>query len=138
MYVFDTDVLSLLMKGRMPDRACRRLAEVPAERAATTAITIGELHYGAHRSVATQRWLAAIAVVLRRLRRLSFDAEAGRLYGELRARLEALGMRLDDADLRIASICVAHDCTLVTGNSRHFERVPGLRCENWLRDAPLA
>jgi len=42
------------------------------------------------------------------------------------------GQRLDDPDLRIAAICVAHDLTLVTGNVRHFERVPGLRVENWL------
>ena len=46
--------------------------------------------------------------------------------------LEAVGRPLEDADLQIAAICLAHDLTLVTGNVRHFERVPGLRVENWL------
>ncbi len=54
------------------------------------------------------------------------------LYAEIRVALEASGQRLDDPDLRIAAICLAHDLTLVTGNVRHFERVPGLRVENWL------
>ena len=62
-----------------------------------------------------------------------FDEPAARAYAEMRVELESIGQRLDDPDLRIAAICVArHDLTLVTGNGRHFERVPGLRVENWL------
>ncbi len=61
-----------------------------------------------------------------------FDEPAAGLYAEIRVALEASGQRLDDPDLRIAAICLAHDLTLVTGNVRHFERVPGLRVENWL------
>lgn len=37
-----------------------------------------------------------------------------------------------EPDLRIASIALAHDLTLVTGNARHFSRVPGLNVENWM------
>lgn len=132
MYVFDTDVLSLLMKGRLPEKARRRLAAVPAERAMTTAITLGELHYGALRSSATTRWLAAIKRVVETMGCLAFDAAAARRYAEIRAYLERKGRRLDDADLRIAAICSATDHILVSGNTRHFARVPGLRHENWL------
>ena len=56
--VFDTDVLSLLMRGRLPEQARRRMARVAPEDAKTTAITLGELHYGALRSAAARRWLA--------------------------------------------------------------------------------
>ena len=42
------------------------------------------------------------------------------------------GTPISDADMRIASIALAHDLTIVTGNIRHFERVPGLSVENWL------
>jgi tRNA(fMet)-specific endonuclease VapC len=45
------------------------------------------------------------------------------------------GQRLDGPDLRIAAIALSRDLTLVTGNVRHFERVPGLRIENWLESA---
>jgi len=63
---------------------------------------------------------------------LLFDEPAARSYAEIRVELEAAGRRLEDPDIRIAAICLAHDLTLVTGNVRHFERVPGLRVENWL------
>ena len=54
------------------------------------------------------------------------------VYGPLRARLEATGKPLDDPDLRIASIALARDLTLVTGHVKHFARIPDLRIENWL------
>jgi len=135
VYVFDTDVLSLLMKGRLPTQARERLAGVPSERARTTTITLGELFYGALRSGAARRWLSAIDQVTEHLSCLPFDERAAKHYGELRAHLEAKGRRLDDADLRIAAICVATDHVLVSGNARHFERVPGLKYENWLRNS---
>lgn len=54
------------------------------------------------------------------------------MYGPLRAQLEASGERLDEPDLRIASIALSRELTLVTGNVRHFARVPGLDVEDWL------
>src|SRR5947207_1211133 len=110
--------MSLLMKGRLPDAARTRLAAVPAERARTTTITLGELFYGALRSGAARRWLTAIEAVTTRLTCLPFDETAAQRYGELRAHLEAAGRRLDDANLRIAAICVATDHVLVSGNSK--------------------
>ena len=61
-----------------------------------------------------------------------FDAPAAEIYASLRARLEREGRRLADLDLMIAAICLARGLTLVTGNVRHFSRVPDLRVENWL------
>lgn len=63
---------------------------------------------------------------------LPFDEAAAETYGSLRARLEAEGTPLAEPDTRIASIALAHRLTLVTGNVRHFDRVPGLGVENWL------
>ncbi|HSR22290.1 MAG TPA: hypothetical protein VLW53_01985 [Candidatus Eisenbacteria bacterium] len=50
----------------------------------------------------------------------------------MRADLERSGRPLAEPDLRIAAIALAHDLTLVTGNGRHFSRIPGLRVESWL------
>ena len=57
---------------------------------------------------------------------------AARRYGEVRTELERRGTPLGDADLRIAAIALARGLTVVTGNIRHFQRVPGLQVENWL------
>lgn len=48
--------------------------------------------------------------------------------------MERLGITLGDADLRIAAIALARGLTVVTGNVRHFQRVPGLPIENWLEE----
>jgi tRNA(fMet)-specific endonuclease VapC len=63
---------------------------------------------------------------------LSFDEPAARIYGRVRAEMERRGTPIDEADLRIASIALARQLTVVTGNVRHFGRVPGLVVENWL------
>ena len=63
---------------------------------------------------------------------LSFDAPAASVYATLRADLGARGRRLDEPDLRIASIVLSNGLTLVTGNVRHFARVGGLDVQNWL------
>jgi len=65
---------------------------------------------------------------------LPFDRAAAEVYGLLRVDLERRGERVDDPDLRIVSIALACDLTLVTGNVRHFARGPGLRIENCLDD----
>lgn len=62
-----------------------------------------------------------------------FDGQAAERCGSLRPHLEAVSQRLDESDLRIAAIALVNDLTLITGNTRHFSRVPGLRVEDWTR-----
>ena len=64
-----------------------------------------------------------------------FDAAAAERYGHLRAELESEGMPLAEPDLRIAAIALCRSLTLVTANTRHFERVNGLNLQNWLAAA---
>jgi tRNA(fMet)-specific endonuclease VapC len=59
------------------------------------------------------------------------SGEATVQFGEIRANLARLGTPIGPYDLQIAAIARANDLTLVTRNAREFERVPGLRRENW-------
>ena len=138
MYLLDTDILSNLLKRTPSTALIARLASVPAERQFTSSITLGELFYGAHRlgphaSVLLER---LDRTLLPNLPALPFDEAAARCYGETRAELERLGTPLGDADLRIGSIALARGLTVVTGNLRHFQRIPGLSVENWLLHQP--
>lgn len=134
MFCFDTDVLSAALRKTPSLPLLRRLALVPPAAQFTTAINAGELLYGAARK-GSPALVARVRAVLRRAQIiLPFDEHAAEVYGELRAKLEKAGARIDEPDLRIASIALAHDLTLVTGNVRHFARVPGLRVENWILD----
>jgi tRNA(fMet)-specific endonuclease VapC len=132
MYCFDTDVLSATMRRDPSLPLIRRLAQIPPSEQFTTAITMGELLYGASRRD-SERLIRQVRELIRgALTVLPFDESAAEVYGSLRARLEAEGRRLDEPDMRIASIALARDFTLVTGNVRHFARVPDLSVENWL------
>ncbi len=134
MYLFDTDVLSNLMKRSPLSTLVTRIARVWPEEQYTSSITLGELVYGAHRlRERTATLLERIEdALLPNLPVLPFDASAARRYGELRAELERRGTPVGDADMRIAAIALSRGLTLVTGNERHFRRVPGLEVENWL------
>ena len=134
MYLLDTDVLSNLLK-RAPSMALiTKLAAVPPEQQFTSSITLGELLYGARRrGPLADELLARIeSRLLPELPVLPFDASAARRYGAVRCELEQRGTPVGDADLRIAAIALARGLTVVTGNVRHFRRVPDLSVENWL------
>jgi tRNA(fMet)-specific endonuclease VapC len=132
VYCFDTDVLSAVLRREPSLQLVRRLALVPAEEQFTTALTLSELLYGASKrasSALTQRVRDLVGSLVQIL---PFDEPAAELYGSLRAGLELEGTPLGEPDLRIASIVLANDLTLISGNVRHFSRVPNLRLENWL------
>jgi predicted nucleic acid-binding protein len=134
MYLLDTDVLSNLLKPVPSTTLIAKLSSVPIEQQFTSSITLGELIYGAYKQrTRTDALLEQVDRVLITNRRvLPFDAAAALRYGELRAELERQGTPLDDADLRIAAIALARAFTVITGNVRHFQRVPELAVENWL------
>lgn len=138
-YLFDTDAISELLRPRPAPAYVAWLATVPREVQFTSAVVVTELYRGAFRSAARDRHLANIEDrVLPAVSVLSFDAKIARKYGEIAAELEAAGRRLAEADLQIAATALAHDLTLVTGNVRHFGRIPGLHIEKVLADARLA
>lgn len=136
MYLLDTDILSNLMKRSPSSALVAKVAQVPPEQQFTSSITLGELVYGAHRlEERTAILMEKIEdALLPNLPVLSFDAAAARRYGELRAELERLGTPIGDADMRIAAVALSHDLKVVTGNERHFQRVPELEIENWLEE----
>ena len=132
MYCFDTDVLSVLTKHAPPPGLIRRLGAIRPEEQCTTAINVAELLYGAAKRGGRSLQDRVRRAIAHAGPAYPFDVDAAEIYGSLRARLEGEGRRLDEPDLRIASIALARDLTFVTGNEKHFKRVPELRVENWL------
>ena len=133
MFLFDTDTLSHLLRREGSPSLLFRMAAVPPEEQFTTAITVGEMVYGAERSSRREYLLTQFENRLwPTVQILPFDQAAGEAYGRLRAELERAGTPIGEPDTRIAAIALTNDLTVVTGNVRHFTRVPGLRVENWL------
>ncbi len=133
MIVFDTDVLSYVLRRDPPAGLLRRIAEIDPLDQATTSISFGELVYGAHRSKRPEHFMNRLKeLLLPNLRVLAFNRKAAEVYGKVRAELEKTGRPVAEPDLRIASICLCQDASLATGNIRHFKKIPGLKSEDWL------
>ncbi|MFH1859756.1 MAG: type II toxin-antitoxin system VapC family toxin [bacterium] len=133
-YLFDTDILSNLMKKQPSPNLLEKLKELSPNLQCTSTITVGELYYGACR-------LHSPASIIERIEKeifpslyeiLPFDKESAKEYGRIRAKLEGKGESLSEPDLRIAAICLVNNATLVTGNIKHFARIDGLKVEDWL------
>lgn len=133
MYLFDTDVMSRVVRADPPRRLIDRLAKVPRALQYTSSINAAEVYYGAARARRRDAIIRAFEdLVLSRLTVLPFDLESARVYGRIKAALEGRGLPRSEPDLRIAAIALQHGLTLVTGNVRHFEGIPGLNVEDWL------
>lgn len=130
MRILDTDTCIEILRGNEAVIESRLAA---ADDVATTWITACELSYGAAKSTRARENRSLVEEFLATLALLGLDAAAARHFGVLKARLKRRGRMLADADLLIASIALAHDATLVTGNRRHYERIAGLRIEDWMR-----
>jgi tRNA(fMet)-specific endonuclease VapC len=130
MKLLDTDHWVALLRGRLSLEG----KVSPDESLAITAISVAELTHGASKSARAEENLARLDILLATLIILPFDEAAARHFGALKATLERSGNRLADLDLQIASIALANDLSLITHNTRHFARIPGLQLDDWLVD----
>lgn len=102
-----------------------------ADNARTCDIVKFELYYGAHKGSRTSENLETLSKFFADLTSLPFDGKAAQICGQLRAKLQAKGTPIGAYDLQIAAIALANNLTLVTHNTREFERVEGLQLEDW-------
>lgn len=126
MHVLDTDACVDLL--REPAAMLPRI-EPLEERGPllTTSITVQELHEGAKRASDPDEELARVERLLSSLEVLPHDERSAARAGSIAARLLDDGRPIGDLDTAIAAITLHHQGTLVTGNVRHFRRVPDLQ-----------
>jgi len=135
-FLFDTDAISELLRPRPAMPYINWLMRVPREEQFTSAVVIGELYKGAYRSQARDRHLTNIEQrILPAVTVLPYDTGTAKVFGKIRAHLEETGTILPDADLQIAATAIGHGLVLVTGNLRHFSRIPGLKTHTILADS---
>lgn len=129
-YLLDTNIISALVREPLGIVYRRLKASLPAT-ACTSIVVAAEIHYGLCKGV-SERLRTQAETILASLDVLPLAAPVERHYGEIRAHLQQLGQPIGHNDLFIAAHARALDLTLITNNGREFERVPGLRVENWL------
>ena len=135
-YLFDTDAISEVWRPRPAPDYLDWLSQIHREEQFTSAVTVGELYRGAFRSQARDKYLAMIEQrTLPLFTVLPYDAEVARVYGQCRAEMEAAGNIVAEPDLQIAATALYFGLTVVTGNIKHFAKVPNLRLNSVLYEA---
>ena len=130
-YLLDTNICIYLIK-RKPPEVLQRFRQLQPGSVFISSVTTSELYYGAQKSQRVQTNLEALNNFLLPFRIVDYDESASFLYGELRADLEKRGQPIGPLDMMIAAHALSLDVPLVTNNTKEFERVKGLKLENWV------
>lgn len=129
IYMLDSNICIYAQKRIMP--VLQKMNECQ-DGLMISSIVYAELVFGTEKSEKKQQNYESLNRFLENVGILSFDKEAAQKYGELRNYLKQLGTPIGDRDIMIAAHALSLGLPLVTNNTREFERVPGLKLENWL------
>jgi predicted nucleic acid-binding protein len=131
-YLLDTNIVSYYLR-RVSSVLEQRVGDaLNQHQAAISVVTRAELRFGQAGMTADDRRRSLINSFLLRLPSLEWTVQAADDYGTLKNSLKSQGMPIGEMDTQIAAHALAENLILVTHNTRRFERVPGLKLEDWL------
>jgi tRNA(fMet)-specific endonuclease VapC len=133
-FLLDTNFCIHFIRGRAWARAA--LAKVQVLDVTISAVTVGELVEGAHRSEQPAKEMAKAESFLAPVQVIAFGREEARKWGLIEAHLRKQGNPIEAENSIIAATALSHGLTLVTGNAKHFDRIPGLRMVDWEKKPP--
>lgn len=132
-WLLDTNaVIALLM--RRSELLLRRVEATAPGALAVSSVAAHELYFGAYRSQQVDFNLETLRLAFTDLEIFNLDCEDARAAGEIRAELAQRGTPIGPYDVLIAGQAMARGLPLVTNNTIEFERVTGLRLEDWTKD----
>lgn len=108
-----------------------RMAEALPE-IAISSLVWGELLYGARASARVEQNLQSLFRFAQIASIVPYDEACAASYSHIRLALRQQGRPTGEVDALIAAVAIAHDATLVTHNTRHFQHIPGLKLTDWL------
>jgi tRNA(fMet)-specific endonuclease VapC len=130
-YMLDTNIIIYTIKNRPLE--VREAFKRHDEQMCISTITMGELIYGAEKSARPEENLAVIEGMAARLEVVPFEVNDSVHFGQIRAELNAVGKPIGPYDMMIAGHARSRALILVTNNTKEFDRVTGLRLENWVK-----
>ena len=131
-FLLDTNICIYIIKKKPEEVFDKFKLLIPGD-VGISSITLAELYYGVEKSTnpiknkeAPEKFLTPIEIV-------DFGYSASIEYGKIRAFLERKGLTIGPLDMLIAAHAKSLETTLVTNNQREFERIEGLKIENWVK-----
>ncbi len=128
-YLLDTNICIHFLRGKYG--LIEKFEQLGAENFTISEITLAELVFGAENSKYPQKNLDLIELFANQVVVLPIFS-AIYLYGKEKARLRSRGLQISDFDLLIGCTAIENDLIMVTENLKEFQRISGIRIENWV------
>ena len=128
--MLDTNICIYIMKNK-PEHIREKLRTYNLGDVYLSSIVVSELYYGAYKSEQVERNLVALEYFLKPFNIIDYDLRASIEYGKIRGTLEKAGKAIGGMDMLIAAHARSLDFTLVTNNTKEFERIENLAIDNW-------
>jgi tRNA(fMet)-specific endonuclease VapC len=129
-YLLDTNICIYIIKKK-PAEVFEKFKNLTIGDVGISSITLAELQYGIEKSSNSEKNRDALEKFLTPIEIIDYGYEATVEYGKIRAELEKKGVPIGPLDMLIVFHAKSLDVILVTNNVREFERIAGLRIENW-------
>lgn len=129
LYLLDTNMVIYIQRG-IPS-VMKRLTSVGRDGVALPSLVVAELAYGVEKSTLQARNRERLEQLLLEFNVIAWEHKAMWHYARHFHALRTKGQPIGHMDLLIASQALAEDAILVTNNTREFERIEGLKLENW-------
>lgn len=129
-YMLDTNICIYAIKNK-PKQVINRLQQLSPSDVCISSVTYAELIHGVEKSQAVEKNFLALTILLSNIEIMNFGTRAAECYGKIRAALEKKGTPIGPLDTMIAGHALSLGYTVVTNNTREFNRVDGLIVENW-------
>lgn len=129
-YLLDTNVCIRYLNGSS-EVIKKKLEFINPRDVTLCSIVKAKLFYGANKSARPSSNLNKIRYFTDQFTSLPFDDRAALTYGNIRSSLEKTGRPIGPNDLLIASVAISNDIILVTHNTKEFQRIKGIKVEDW-------
>ena len=130
--MLDTNICIYIIKNK-PSYVRDKFKEYDIGDLCLSSITVSELYYGVYKSQYIEKNLLALNSFLRPFNIVDYDLNASIEYGKIRASLEKSGNIIGGLDMQIAAHAKSLDMTLITNNTREFQRIENLVIDNWIK-----
>jgi tRNA(fMet)-specific endonuclease VapC len=133
-YLADSNAFSAYLRGRNPNLIARMNAAIAAGELRLSVMVLAELEFGARkaaRTLGTTHFVDRVDQLKRVFDVDPIGPEFSEAYARVRDTLEAEGRKIGDRDTIIAAHALSLGAVVVSRNLREFERVPGLKVEDW-------
>jgi len=131
MYLLDTNICIYILKKK-PIEVFERFKTLKLGELKISSITVAELYYGAYNSQQVKKNIVIIDNFLKPFDYVEFDEKSAMEYAKIKSNLKREGKIIGELDMQIAGTAIANDLILITNNVKEFERIDGLKIDNWV------